>query len=260
MKLQILSDLHLEFLWNKLNREDQDTLPNLPTIENLVDPSVDVVVLAGDISTAYYSTRVYETLTGINKRFIYVPGNHEFNHAGFFTHAAALKALYSKSNVSFLYNDYFLLDNIAFIGTPLWSKLDNNELTRMPFLVDDFVINRGMTTEVYEHEHFLAKQFLNWSVSYFRNRGFKVVVVTHMAPSFKSNSERFANSAIKSYFCNDMDVDVACLEPVLWVHGHTHDSLDYMIEKTRVICNPYGYYGTDTGMVKDFNPSFIVEI
>ena len=65
---------------------------------------------------------------------------------------------------------------------------------------------------------------------------------------------------IESYFCNDMDVDVACLEPVLWVHGHTHDSLDYMIEKTRVICNPYGYYGTDTGMVKDFNPSFIVEI
>jgi hypothetical protein len=26
----------------------------------------------------------------------------------------------------------------------------------------------------------------------------------------------------------------------LWVHGHTHDSFEYRIAKTRVICNPNG--------------------
>jgi predicted phosphodiesterase len=29
--------------------------------------------------------------------------------------------------------------------------------------------------------------------------------------------------------------------PDLWVHGHTHKSFDYMLGKTRVIVNPFGY-------------------
>ena len=27
----------------------------------------------------------------------------------------------------------------------------------------------------------------------------------------------------------------------LWVHGHTHDSFDYEVNGTRVLCNPRGY-------------------
>jgi hypothetical protein len=27
----------------------------------------------------------------------------------------------------------------------------------------------------------------------------------------------------------------------LFVHGHMHDSFDYMIDNCRVICEPYGY-------------------
>ncbi len=30
-------------------------------------------------------------------------------------------------------------------------------------------------------------------------------------------------------------------QPQLWVHGHTHASLDYRIGATRVVCNPFGY-------------------
>jgi hypothetical protein len=29
----------------------------------------------------------------------------------------------------------------------------------------------------------------------------------------------------------------------LWTHGHTHDPFDYKIGKTRVVCNPRGYFG-----------------
>jgi hypothetical protein len=29
--------------------------------------------------------------------------------------------------------------------------------------------------------------------------------------------------------------------PALWVHGHTHDSYDYWVGSTRVVCNPRGY-------------------
>ena len=27
----------------------------------------------------------------------------------------------------------------------------------------------------------------------------------------------------------------------LWTHGHTHDTFDYMIGSTRIVCNPRGY-------------------
>lgn len=35
-------------------------------------------------------------------------------------------------------------------------------------------------------------------------------------------------------------------------HGHTHTPFDYLIGDCRVICNPSGYPGQDTG----FNPNF----
>jgi len=27
----------------------------------------------------------------------------------------------------------------------------------------------------------------------------------------------------------------------VWTHGHTHDTFDYMVGTTRVLCNPRGY-------------------
>ena len=32
----------------------------------------------------------------------------------------------------------------------------------------------------------------------------------------------------------------------LWTHGHVHDDFDYMINETRVICNPRGYIGSES--------------
>ena len=29
----------------------------------------------------------------------------------------------------------------------------------------------------------------------------------------------------------------------LWTHGHTHETFDYVIGETRIVCNPRGYIG-----------------
>ena len=34
--------------------------------------------------------------------------------------------------------------------------------------------------------------------------------------------------------------------PDLWVHGHTHDSFDYVLGWTQVVVNPYGYQDVET--------------
>jgi len=51
-----------------------------------------------------------------------------------------------------------------------------------------------------------------------------------------------------------MDGDRAAL----WVHGHMHESFDYEIYGTRVVCNPRGY--EPEALNPDFRPDWIMEL
>jgi hypothetical protein len=44
-----------------------------------------------------------------------------------------------------------------------------------------------------------------------------------------------------AYSSNLEDVMVNNTQIKLWTHGHTHEDFDYMVEQTRVVCNPRGY-------------------
>ena len=44
----------------------------------------------------------------------------------------------------------------------------------------------------------------------------------------------------------------------LWVHGHMHNSLDYVERGTRVVCNPRGYVPFEPN--PSFDPSLVVEV
>lgn len=44
--------------------------------------------------------------------------------------------------------------------------------------------------------------------------------------------------------------------PALWVHGHTHDSCDYELGATRIVCNPRGYEDENSA----FDPELVVTL
>ena len=46
----------------------------------------------------------------------------------------------------------------------------------------------------------------------------------------------------------------------LWIHGHTHDSFDYCLNGTRVVCNPRGYARNGVNENPLFDANFLVEI
>jgi hypothetical protein len=46
----------------------------------------------------------------------------------------------------------------------------------------------------------------------------------------------------------------------LWVHGHTHDSFDYRVAGTRVVCNPRGYARDGVNENPHFDPGFTVDL
>ncbi len=50
-------------------------------------------------------------------------------------------------------------------------------------------------------------------------------------------------------------------ESALGIHGHTHDSFDYVLRGTRVVCNPRGYcryVGRPENV--DFDPGLAAEV
>jgi hypothetical protein len=73
----------------------------------------------------------------------------------------------------------------------------------------------------------------------------RYVVVGHHAPSRISTKPRYQKDVVVnggySSSLDDFILDHPQIR--LWTHGHTHDTFDYMIGSTRIVCNPRGYAG-----------------
>ena len=86
------------------------------------------------------------------------------------------------------------------------------------------------------------------------------VVVTHFAPSKRSIHERFANSPINACFISDLEPQISRWQPSLWLHGHTHDSFDYRIGRTRILANPRGYAPNGIRENERFDAALVVSV
>ena len=105
--------------------------------------------------------------------------------------------------------------------------------------------------------HKKSKQFLLDTLPMFKNQ--KVWVLTHHAPSYRSVHPKYRNSGIANgaYVSNLDDLIFDHPNIKYFSHGHTHESMDYMIGGCRVICNPRGYYPTEVN--PEFDPNFEVD-
>lgn len=88
------------------------------------------------------------------------------------------------------------------------------------------------------------------------------VVVTHHLPSPRSTHQKYTGSPLNRFFLATMSLELEQLmfdrKPALWVHGHTHETCDYRVGVTRVVCNPRGYDGHEINPAWD--AGFTVEV
>ena len=232
MKLHILSDLHIEF---------GDF--NVPDVE------ADLVILAGDI---HVKDKALKWILRQNFKVpvIYVLGNHEFYNYRFPELIDKLQRQAKGTNVHILENDTIEIGGILFFGCTLWSdmKLSGNQSTAIAEAAEgmnDYHLIWNNET----HRRLTPKETVAWhkksakKLKKFLETGDprKSVVVTHSIPSIQSIPERFRDHALAPAFASNMENLIQEYNPRLWIHGHTHDSFDYKIGKTRIICNPRGY-------------------
>lgn len=233
MRLRLFSDIHTEF------HADGGTsfIAGLPG-----DPG-DVAVLAGDIATSATLVNVLRLFARRFEHVVFVPGNHDW----YGTDRRGMQRLRRSvertlPQVSWLEESLVTLGGWRVLGTSLWFP-DGVDARSHRRSMPDFAAITG---------------FDGWIWNAFeRSRAFLAdnlrpgdIVVTHHLPSPRSVAPRFRGSPLNAYFVGDVEDLIGDRQPRYWFHGHTHESLDYRIGATRILCNPFGYVG------QELNPRF----
>jgi predicted phosphodiesterase len=254
MKIQVLSDIHFDV------DEVRDDLR--------LNPEADCVVVAGDVCEG-----IENSLGWLRERFgqdvpiITVAGNHTFYRRSLQEELAAASDLAKSYRIDFLENGAVEHGDVRFLGCSLWTDYclqgEPFRLYAMREARDKMNDHKKISLQKKPWKRFLpedAARLHRRSVEYLRssisNSGAKrTFVVTHHAPSIKSLPFLYRDALLSAAYASHLDSLVSELEGV-WLHGHTHNSSDYMIGNCRVICNPHGYGRENL----QFDPSLIVEL
>ena len=248
MKLLVLSDLHLEF----------GAFAPRKT-------GYDVVILAGDIWVSASKTVVWarrKTVFAHARGVVYVAGNHEFYDDVMETAVDDMHAVAKGSNVHTLDCSEWVFDGVRFLGCTLWTdfalqietggQLTSNVSLAMrlaqEYMSDYSLIRTHGDVTSMKTRHLTPADTLALNS---RHRAWLLerlggpfdghtVMVTHHAPHRGSLAPNRVDDWISCSYVNELLSEFFEV-PVLWVHGHTHDSFDYQVGNCRVVCNPRGY-------------------
>lgn len=192
-------------------------------------PQHDVCIIAGDLSSSKHLVQSIKICAEVFPEIVYVPGNHEYYGSSI----CEVKDLLHNINISnfhYLDNNHITINNQRFIGGTMWFPLEKDTSRRN--CVNDFDCIKDYHNIYIENESFqkLIPEILHDDV-----------VVTHHLPSNKSIPLKYKSDLLNCYFVNDVENHIIYYSPKLWIHGHTHSNMSYMIGETNVICNPLGY-------------------
>ncbi|MCY3409998.1 MAG: metallophosphoesterase [Candidatus Heimdallarchaeota archaeon] len=246
MRIQILSDLHLEFGPIKLDSVDRDLL-----------------ILAGDVFVGTKALGFIQEQLEISP-VIYVLGNHEFYHHDYdevwrqWKHISKIT-----EGLSVLENQSIRIDDIEFFGCVLWSDFEDQSISSMNAaqsgMMDYQVIRKDDALLVPIDTLMIHKQSVDWlGNAVTDSNAEKKVVITHHLPSFNSVHPKYHHSTLNGAFYSDLNHFITEAKPNYWIHGHTHEVCDYSIGSTRIRCNPRGYVGYE--YTPEFNPHLILEM
>lgn len=243
MRLQLLSDLHLE-------TEDFEPRPA---------SGAEALVLAGDVDSSW---RGLERFAGWPVPVLFVAGNHEFDRRELREAWPALRARCTALGLRLLEREDCVLHGadgrrVRFLGTVRWSDFDLFGAARrercqraaryyvdiMRATSDGAVFDAAAVRE----EALACRDWLAQALAAPPAGIDATVVVTHYAPSLLSADPRYGSQPGTASFCNADDALLAGAD--LWIHGHLHCRHDYLVTHppqsprrvTRVVSNARGH-------------------
>lgn len=252
MKLQIASDLHIEF------KND-----DIPDPLNYITPSAEILVLAGDIGTFYKYDQLYGFLNRLSEyfeRIVYVLGNHEYYQQEN-TEPMTIECIkqYTKKleesikNLSILDRSGIHVKNtdICIIGCTLWSRLEPDKKLPRYFRC------HNMTTSLYNKMHNNDLRYIQEMIEYCKSKNLRLVVVTHYLPSYRViPSRKMSHSNVSMYASNlDYMFDGSLIHT--WICGHIHSNFNTTVNGTHIVSNQKG---KPRDRITDYDKSFVITI
>jgi len=259
MKIQYVSDLHLEFPDNKAFIKETPILP-----------IADYLVIAGDLGylkqtdgKLQYENYCNDFLDYCNKKWkmtIIVPGNHEY-YGGF--HIKETPRKYNlRDNVVLINNNFIDIPtkedyNILLYGATLWSNINPLEYVDVArdmndyhcIMYDDNVkFNPGLSIQEYLNTY----SFLNNAKvpPYIKNKHngkpYKMVFVTHHGCHPKCIDDCYRSSKVNSAYSTDLTELITKKAPAVWIYGHTHQTKQFVVNDTVICENSLGYVNYDS--------------
>lgn len=255
MKVQYMSDLHLELQENSRYIKHE----RFPV-------TGDVLVLAGDI---FYLKDKVAPLTNFWKwasenyrQVLIVPGNHEYYNYGDVMERGFQWKWMFKENVGYYQNQVVRIDDVDFILSTLWSKIN---------LADEYFVWKGMNdfrqikyngklleVEDYNRMHRFCLDFIRESVS--TSTAKHIVVVTHHLPTRKVVAARHLDSVLNSAFATELEDFITESRIDYWIYGHSHANIDAVVGNTQVVCNQLGYVSANEHILSGFDVGKFIEI
>ena len=251
MKIRVLSDLHLEFL---------DWVP--PKLH------ADIVVLAGDIHVGVRGIEWARRSFPLNP-VIYVPGNHEFYGGNMRDVSEELLVQGRRLGVDVLDGRSAVIGSVRFLGATLWTdfalhgadpKSVDRAMAAAQAGMSDFQLIRYNGNKTFrpaearaihaERVRWLRAQLADEFVG-------NTIVVTHHLPLRQSVHSKYGMSDLNPSFASDLS-DLMGPRASVWIHGHTHESFDYVVNGTRVVCNPRGYLPMEPN--EAFDPLLTIDV
>ncbi len=270
LSLLVLSDLHL----------DHHAFPLVRVDGRRIDAGADVVVLAGDINEGLKGLR-WAAQSFPDKPIVYVAGNHEFYSRDWTKHLHDLRSLAAALGIHFLERESVEIGGFRFLGCSLWTSFEINgveatqecmreaqqrmtDYKRIKFSrtsgTSDFywVRSKHIVPAMTQCRHresvaWLEEQLIVGDPS-------RTIVVTHHAPHPRSIRPGYVGDSLTPAYVSNSEHLMG--HAILWIHGHTHDSFDYEVNGTRVVCNPRGYaFGQPArGENDDFSPNLQIKV
>lgn len=242
MRLQLLSDLHLE-------TEAYEPVPA---------PGAELLVLAGDIDSTWAAL---ERFAGWPVPVLFVAGNHEFDHRDLDEAWPALRRRCEALGLDLVEREQRLLRGadgraIRFLGTVRWCDFDAfgaagraKAMRAGEYFARVMRTTRGgalFGSDAVREEALACRHWLEEALRAPRQDWDATVVVTHFAPSLRSLDRRYGRQPSTASFCN-ADDDLLPLAD-LWLHGHVHCRHDYEVPRAgggaaRVVSHARGHGG-----------------
>ena len=260
LKIQFVSDLHLEFPQNRQYLRDHP-----------LQVTGDILLIAGDSAyldlpdsdlDTYGSYSFWDWASRHYQQVIVCLGNHDFYAHYDLSTMPDSYCCQIRHNVHAYYNSVVSIGDIDIIISTLWSKIEPCDAFLTERNVSDFYRikynGHRLTAEDFNREHARCLQFIQQAVVESKAR--TKIVLTHHVPTHLCTAQEFCGSTISGAFTVELGEYIVDSGIDYWIYGHSHRNIDAQISGTRILSNQLGYISHGEHQHNGFDPARHIDI